>query len=43
MNGEIRPLVTDELVEFEKKPSSRFKTLGELPIILEESMGYSSN
>jgi hypothetical protein len=41
--GENRRLVTDEPVEFEKKNRLKLGTLGELSIILEESIEYISN
>ena len=40
MIGENRQLVTDEPVEFENY-RLKFKTSGELPITLEESMEYT--
>jgi hypothetical protein len=43
LNGNNRPLVTDKPVEFEKYGSRwKFETSGELPIIEEESMEYTS-
>ena len=42
MNGEIRLLVTDEPVEFNKN-RLHFKTRGKLLIILDESMEYTPN
>ena len=42
MNGENRPLVTNEPVEFENN-RSKFKTLGNLLIILDEFIKYTSN
>ena len=40
MNGENPQLVTDQPVEFENQPV-RFKTSGELPLVLEESVEYT--
>jgi hypothetical protein len=40
MNGENWLLLTDELVEL-RNNRLKFKTSGELPIILEESMEYT--
>ena len=42
MKGENRPLVKDELVEFNKN-RLHFKTRGKLPILLDESMEYTPN
>ena len=42
MYGENQPLVTDEPLEFEEITSWRFKTAGKLPIVLEESVEYTS-
>ena len=41
MNGENRPLVTDEPVVFENLPPW-VKTSGNLPIILEDSVEHTS-
>lgn len=41
-NGEIRPLVTDQLNEFEKQ-LVQLKTSGQSPMILKESMEQTLN
>ena len=43
MFGKNRRLVADELVEFDRNNRLKFKTSEILPIILEESIEYSSN